>query len=141
MPCASSTSAPSTHPPVTEPSMRPLSSTSISAPGSSGADPIVSTSLAATTRRPSSSHCSATSIERGTMAETLLDLELALGQLALEHLARRVARELVEEDDLARDLVAREVGLDVVLELVLAGVGAVAQHDERPQALAELVVV
>src|SRR3954453_21123258 len=69
MPCASSTSAPSTHPPVTDPSMRPESSTSISAPGSSGADPTVSTSLAATTRRPSSSHCSATSRERGTMGK------------------------------------------------------------------------
>ena len=42
----------------------------------------------------------------------------ALGQLALEDLAGGVARQLVEELDLARDLVAREVGLDVVLELV-----------------------
>ena len=47
--CASSTSAPSTHPPVTEPSMFPRSSTSICAPGSSGAEPIRSTSIAFTT--------------------------------------------------------------------------------------------
>ena len=39
---------------------------------------------------------------------------LAAGaQLALEHLARRVARQLVHEDDLARHLEAREVGLHV----------------------------
>ena len=46
-------------------------------------------------------------------------LGLARLQLALEHLAGRVARELVEELDLARDLVAGEVVLDVSLDVVL----------------------
>ena len=41
-------------------------------------------------------------------------------ELALEDLAGRVARQLVEEHDLARHLVVREVVLDVVLDLVLA---------------------
>ena len=43
------------------------------------------------------------------------------GELALEDLAGRVARQLVHEHDLARDLVAGEVLLDVRLELVLGG--------------------
>src|SRR5215218_6877473 len=71
MPSASSTSAPSTQPPVTVPSIRPRSSTSSSAPGSSGAEPIASTSVAATTRRPCSSHRSAMSIDRGTTPDRL----------------------------------------------------------------------
>src|SRR5215211_3630538 len=57
--CASSTSAPSTHPPVTDPSMLVRSSTSIWAPGSSGADPMRSTRVALTTRRPSRSQSAA----------------------------------------------------------------------------------
>src|SRR5689334_432723 len=40
-------------------------------------------------------------------------------EVALEHLAGRVARQLVEEDDLARHLVAGEVLLDVTLERLL----------------------
>src|SRR5690349_9074814 len=44
---------------------------------------------------------------------------LVLLELALEDLAGRGARQLVDELDVARDLVAREVGLDVLLDLVL----------------------
>ena len=64
-----------------------------------------------------------------------------LFELALEDLAGVVARELVDEHDLARDLVVREVVLDVALDLVLAEVRVLAQHDERLQPLSELVVV
>ena len=46
-------------PPVTEPSIPPLSSISIWAPGSSGAEPIRSTSVAITTRWPSRSQAAA----------------------------------------------------------------------------------
>jgi hypothetical protein len=48
---------------------------------------------------------------------------------------------VVEEVDLARDLVAREVGLDVVLELVLRRARSPRAHDERLEPLAELLVV
>ena len=48
---------------------------------------------------------------------------LALGQFALQDLTRRIARKLLNEDDLARHLVASEIRLDVVLQLVLARVG------------------
>src|SRR5512142_2630249 len=65
----------------------------------------------------------------------------ALFQLALEDLPGGVARQLVDEHDLPGNLVVREVLLDVVLDLILAERCAVPQHDERLQALAELVVV
>src|SRR3954463_5978932 len=61
-------------------------------------------------------------------------------ELLLHDLAGRVARQLVDELDLARDLEAREIRLHVLLELVLARL-AVAGHDERLQALAELLVL
>src|ERR1700710_846786 len=51
-------------------------------------------------------------------------------EVLLEHLAGRVARQLVEEDDLARHLVAGEVVLDVLFQGVLVDV-AVLDH-ERP---------
>src|SRR5206468_105269 len=57
------------------------------------------------------------------------------GQLALEDLARRVARQLVHELDVARHLVAGEVLLDVGLELVDRRLLALGGHDERLQAL------
>src|SRR3954452_6867712 len=60
-------------------------------------------------------------------------------ELALKHLAGRGPRELVDEDHVARRLVAREVLLDVVLD-VLRAEGAVLD-DHGLQALAELVVV
>ena len=68
---ASSTSAPSTQPPVTEPSMLLRSSTSICAPGSSGAEPIRSTRVAPTTRRPSRSHSAAMLSEVGRLLTSL----------------------------------------------------------------------
>src|SRR4051794_23282889 len=65
-------------------------------------------------------------------------------ELTLENLASRVARELIEEHDLAWNLVAGEVLLHPGLEVVLARTRrarAPADHDERLEALAELVVV
>ena len=59
-------------------------------------------------------------------------------QLALEHLARRVARDLAAQLELARHLVARQVRLHVGDQLV--GRHAVADDRERLQPLAELVV-
>src|SRR6478609_8175267 len=54
-------------------------------------------------------------------------------QLALEDLAGRVARQLVDEGDLARRLVCGKVRLDVDLELLLGGLGALGGDDERLQ--------
>src|ERR1700756_4567523 len=62
-------------------------------------------------------------------------------QLPLDHLAGGVAGQFVYKDDLPRDLVAGQVLLDVVLDVVLGHLAARAQDDERPQALAELLVV
>src|SRR3954447_13048852 len=64
-----------------------------------------------------------------------------LSQLALEDLARRVARQLVVEDDVARDLEAREVLLDERAHVVLRQRVAVVDDDVRRQALAPAVVV
>ena len=62
-------------------------------------------------------------------------------QLALEDLAGGVARELVDELDVARHLVAREVLLDVVLERrPRDSFVPLALDDERLQPLAELLV-
>src|SRR5947209_16420026 len=61
-----------------------------------------------------------------------------LGEIPLEHLAGRVARQLGQEHDLARHLEACEVALDVVLDRGLVEARAVQRHDERLQALAEL---
>src|SRR6185503_9464083 len=66
-------------------------------------------------------------------------LLLALDQLALEDLAGGVAGQLVEELDLARGLVAGEVLLHVALQLILAGVLAVAEHHEGLEPLPELL--
>src|SRR4051794_10925848 len=66
---------------------------------------------------------------------------LPLGELALQDLAGCVARQLVDEHDLARDLVAREVRLHVVLQLVLRRLAPGLDDDEGAQALAELLVV
>src|SRR4051794_1658523 len=77
---------------------------------------------------------------RGDRAR-LLGLDPLLGQFPLEDLARRRARQLVDEVDLARHLVAGQVGLHVVLELLLADLLALALDDDRLQALAELLVV
>ena len=60
-------------------------------------------------------------------------------QLPLEHLAGRRPRQLVDELDVARDLVAGEVGLDVVLDLLLAHSRPSSRHGLQP--LAELLVV
>src|ERR1700753_3480458 len=48
---------------------------------------------------------------------------VAVDELTLEHLAGRVARQLVEEHDLARDLVAGQVLADVVTDLVAGELG------------------
>src|SRR5215218_10446765 len=95
-------------------------------------------------RRPSpddspSRSSSKTSVRWGMpsrLAARLLPLELAL-----EHLPGGVARQLVHELDVARDLVSREVGLDVPLDLVLAQRRAVALDDDGLQALPVVLVV
>src|SRR3954447_7721337 len=79
------------------------------APGCVGA----SRSRSAASRRPS---------PRGRSRQLLL----LVAQLALEHLAGRVARQLVHEGDFAGHLVAREVLLDVGLDLVLGELLALA---------------
>src|SRR3954470_17332453 len=56
--------------------------------------------------------------------------ELAFRELALQDLTRRVTRKFVDEDDLARDLVTREVLLDVFLQVLLADVLALPLDDE-----------
>src|SRR3954454_777977 len=60
-------------------------------------------------------------------------------ELTLQNLASRVARELIEEHDLARNLVAGEVLPDPFLEVVLARTVR-PDHDERLEPPAELVV-
>src|SRR5690606_4322880 len=62
-------------------------------------------------------------------------------ELPLEDLARGVAGQLVEEDDLARHLVPGEVLLHPALEVVLAGRYAVLEGDVRLEPLAVVVVV
>src|SRR5919112_3665224 len=54
----------------------------------------------------------------GLVAVLRLALLLLL-QLLLQHLAGRIARQLLEELDLTRDLVAGQVGLDLLLDLGL----------------------
>ena len=58
-------------------------------------------------------------LELGHDRDATRSVVVVFFELALEHLARGVARELVEELDLARDLVAGEVLLDVLLERLL----------------------
>src|SRR5947209_6436203 len=66
---------------------------------------------------------------------------VVLCKVALDDLARGVARQLVEERDLPGHLVPGQVGLDVVLELLLGRLLlALGRHDERLEALAELLV-
>src|ERR1700753_421656 len=60
---------------------------------------------------------------------------VAVDELTLEHLVGPVARQLVEEHDLARDLVAGQVLADVVTDLVAGELGAAPEHHERPQPL------
>src|SRR5947209_2367897 len=61
-------------------------------------------------------------------------------QLALEDLARRVARELIHENDVAGHLVARQVGAHMVLQLGCADLAPRVKADEGTQPLAELLV-
>src|SRR3954471_12984956 len=63
-------------------------------------------------------------------------------ELALEDLPRARARQLVDELDVARDLVARQLGAHVGADGVggQPGAAALAADDDRAQALAELVV-
>src|SRR4051794_34714250 len=65
---------------------------------------------------------------------------VGFGELTLENLASRVARELIEEHDVARNLVAGEVLLDPFLQVVLARTVRPDDH-ESLEPLAELVVV
>src|SRR4051794_28617832 len=81
------------------------------------------------------------SVRWGIAPQTLVLVLLLVPQLALEDLARRVAGQLVHEDDLARHLVARQVGLDEALEVLLRDVLALLRDDDRAQPLAEVVVV
>src|SRR3954452_10629288 len=62
-----------------------------------------------------------------------------LFELPLEHLAGRRARQLLHELDVARDLVAGQVRLDVLLDLV--GRHLLLRHHHGLEALAELLVV
>src|SRR4051812_2156274 len=62
-------------------------------------------------------------------------------ELTLEDLASRVAWKRIQEHDLARNLVSREVLPHPVLEVVLARPGFVPRNDEGAQPAAELVVV
>jgi hypothetical protein len=68
---ASVTTAPSTQPPVIEPSMFPRSSITIMAPTGSGAEPSTSTSSAWTTRRSSDNQAIAVSWVAATTAESI----------------------------------------------------------------------
>src|SRR3954452_20280837 len=95
-------------------------------------------------RRPSpddspSRPSSKTSVRWGMTSR--LPAGLLPSQLSLEHLPGRVAGQLVHELDLARDLVAGEVGLDVPPDLVPAQRGALAPDHDRLQPLAELLVL
>src|ERR1700757_2961573 len=62
-------------------------------------------------------------------------------EFTLEHLARGIAGQLVQEHDLARNLIAGQVLLDVALDVVLGQTRALAQDHERLQALSELLVL
>src|SRR5436853_7887496 len=81
-----------------------------------------------------------TSAARSATLRLLFLFLLLLLELALDDPAGRVARQLVEELHFARHLVAREVLLHVILDLVL-GQLAGARHDERLEALAEVRVL
>src|SRR3954470_24508470 len=81
-----------------------------------------------------------TSAARSATLRLLFLLALLLQELALQHLAGRVARKLVEELDVARHLVAREMLLHVALHLVL-GQLAGSGHDERLEPLAEVRIL
>src|SRR4051794_21846217 len=61
-------------------------------------------------------------------------------QLPAEHLAGRVARQLVHEAELARDLEAREVLPREGLQLFGGQRSSGRRHDERGEALAEALV-
>src|SRR3954454_25324417 len=61
-------------------------------------------------------------------------------QLLLEHLARRVARQLLHEDHFARRLEAAQVGHSPLLDLVLARLRAIL-YDEHLEPQAELLGV
>src|ERR1700728_1923455 len=77
----------------------------------------------------------------GSRSKSLICRSAVAAQLALEHLAGGVARQLIHEHDFARHLVAREVVLDVLLHRFLVQSRILACDDERLQALAELLVV
>src|SRR5947208_3173333 len=64
-----------------------------------------------------------------------------LRELALHDLPGLVAGKLVDEEDLARDLVTGEVGPHVRAKLLIGGLRAFVQNDEGPQALSELAVL
>src|SRR5437870_298004 len=66
---------------------------------------------------------------------------LARHEHALEDLAGGVAGERLEEDHVARNLVAGEVLLHVELDRILCDGRTVARHHESPQPLAELGVL
>src|SRR4051812_5778381 len=62
-------------------------------------------------------------------------------QLPLQDFSGCVARQLLEELDVARHLVARQVLLHILLDLVLGQLGAAGGDDERLQPLAEVRVL
>src|ERR1700722_11890518 len=63
-----------------------------------------------------------------------------LDEVALQHLAGGVARELVEEGDRARHLVAREIRTDVFLDVLLGQLGTIAHHQKHGESLPELLI-
>src|SRR5690606_31248852 len=66
-------------------------------------------------------------------------VDVVLHEHAAQQLAGGVAPQIVEEDHVARHLVAGQVALDVGLDLLRVGLRlARLRHDERAQALAEL---
>src|SRR6476620_2119135 len=64
-----------------------------------------------------------------------------VAQLAFEDLSSRVARQFVEEDHLARHLIAGQMLFDVGLDVLLADAGAVGLDHERAQPVPPLLVL
>src|SRR4051794_26181368 len=93
-------------------------------------------------QHPKARGCSLPAVFPAVLPVRLL---VAVGELALDDLAGRVARQLIEEDEVARHLVPGQVVPDVAPEgvghlLRVVGLSPV-EDDERAEPLAELLVV